>query len=98
MPSNCSDRARRGLHMRRGSAVFVAGLAAGLLPGCPRQGPRPETGVAMTEELVAAYRRAHEAGDPEKFREFDLTLALLPEWGPVPSDYAANLRNLFKLR
>jgi hypothetical protein len=85
--------------MRRVTAVLVASLAAGLLPGCPgRQGPRPGTGAATPEELVAAYRRAHEAGDPEQFRQFDLTLALLPEWGPVSGDYAADLRKLFKLR
>src|SRR3954454_24495794 len=87
--------------MRRGTAVLVASLAVGLLAGCPRpgrQGPRPGTGAATPEELVAAYRRAHEAGDPEQFRQFDLTLALLPEWGPVNSDYAAELRRLFRLR
>ena len=77
-------------------SVFVGlALACG---GFGRNGPRPDTGAATPEELVAAYRRAHEAGDPEQLRQIDLAQALLPEWGPFPGDYAAELRRLFRLR
>jgi hypothetical protein len=87
----------------RGRRVLLASVSVcvGLMLACGgfgRNGPRADTGTASPEELVAAYRRAHEAGDPEQFRQFDLTLALLPEWGPVNRDYAAELRRLFKLR
>ena len=88
----------------RGSQVLLATLfsaCVGLVLACGgvgRNGPRPDTGTATPEELVAAYRRAHEAGQPEQFRQFDLTLALLPEWGPVNAEDAAELRRLFRLR
>jgi len=75
------------------ACAFLAGCE-----GCIRSSPRSGTGAATAEELVAAYRRAHEANDPEQFRQFDLTLSLLPEWGPVNAEYAAELRRLFRLR
>src|SRR5262245_46222400 len=85
----------------RSSRVFLAALflvCVGLLPACGRRNaPRPETGTATPEELVAAYRRAHDAADLEQFRRLDLTSALLPEWGPVNAEYASELRRLFRL-
>jgi hypothetical protein len=89
------------MRTRRLLLAVLAAAWVGLVFACSgagRNGPRPGTGAATPDELVAAYRRAHEAGDPEQFRQFDLTLALLPEWGPVNSEYAAELRRLFRLR
>ena len=89
------------MHTRRVRLAILCPACVGLVLACGGvggNGPRPGTGAATPEELVAAYRRAHEAADPEQFRQFDLNLALLPAWGPVNSTYAAELRRLFRLR
>jgi hypothetical protein len=89
------------MRTRRVLPAILCSACVGLVLACGgivRNAPRPSTGAATPEELVAAYRRAHEAGDPQQFRQFDLTLALLPEWGPVNGEYAAELRRLFRLR
>jgi hypothetical protein len=61
--------------------MLVLRLALWLfLASFARDSPRPGSGAASVEELVALYTEAHRAKDPERYLRLDLVRALT-NWG-----------------
>ncbi len=86
------------MRLRRVLLAVLTSTCAGLMLACGifvRNAAALEElhGAATWEELVATYRRAHEADDPEQI----LKLAHDP-FTRGSSEYAANLRRLFRLQ
>jgi hypothetical protein len=85
--------------IRWGENVLIV-VGVGVLLSCGgavREGPRPASGAATIEELVAVYREAHLNKDPERLRKIDLTLSLLADWIPMNQDIRSRLLGLFEL-
>jgi hypothetical protein len=81
-----------------GNVLIVLGVGPLLsCGGVVREGPRPASGAATIEELVAVYREAHLNKDPERLRKIDLTLSLLADWIPMNQDIRSRLLGLFEL-
>jgi hypothetical protein len=74
--------------------LAVAAIVYGLVL---RDAPRPGTGAADVEELVAAYRRAHDRKDPARLHDLELTLLAEPRVNPTDAQVRGALQGLVEL-
>src|SRR5205809_7455960 len=76
-------------------------LLVGMILSCGgvarQDGPRPGSGAATVEELVAFYREAHANKGPERLGKIDFTRSLLADWVPMNAEQKATLLGLFEL-